>query len=164
MSLHLGVHRLSMSTWPSKRTHFRQCVWEEGLFYPINLEIWEERRGGKTRGKGKREEKGRIHKFHSSSQWGCINSKICSELSLSQRFHRGTSFIKTVRRSIRQTYTLCTVDKIISSLWIWLGSSVTWAIAMLIWDDKRREKEKESKKGRESEQERGEARKRESEH
>ncbi|TNN58524.1 hypothetical protein EYF80_031246 [Liparis tanakae] len=28
----------------SKRMHFRQCVWGEGLFYPINLEMREESR------------------------------------------------------------------------------------------------------------------------
>ena len=151
MSLHLGVHRLSMSTWPRRGRVSRQCVWVTGAALPYQSwngrggeRIWEEREerggdagGGKGGEKERREEKGRIHKFHSSSLqcWECINSKICSELSLSQRFHRGTSFIKTARGSIRQTYTLCTVDKIISSLWIWLGSSVTWAIATLICDD-----------------------------
>lgn len=80
----------------------------------------------------------------------CINSKICSEFSLSRCFHRGTSFIKTVHRSIQQTYTPCTVDKIISSLWIWLGSSVTWAIATLIWDDKSGEKKKKMESQKES--------------
>lgn len=111
------------------------CVWRE-TFYPINP-------GSRDEGRGRREETGEKEtKFHSSSQqrWECIKSKTHSESSLSQRFHRGTSFIRTVRRSIRQTYTPCTVDKIISSLWIWLGSSVTWAIATLIRDDKSRKK------------------------
>lgn len=80
------------------------------------------------------ERKSTIH--HLSSVGECINNKMCWELSPSQFFHRGTSFIRTLRGSIQETYTPCTVDKIISSLWIWLGSSGTWAIATLIWDDK----------------------------
>lgn len=62
------------------------------------------------------------------------------QLSLRRRFHLSTSFIKSTLGSIWQAYTLRSVDKIISSLWIWLGSSLTWTIATLIWKDMSNEK------------------------
>lgn len=95
-----------------------------GRFSPSIVE--EERRGGaKCAGS-----------IHHRSSIESVSIATSVQLSLRRRFHLSTSFIKSACRSIWQAYTLCTVDKIISSLWIWLVSSLTWAIATLIWEDK----------------------------